>query len=129
MSRADLTPFEKLLYDDGYTSKKPAGVYDARCYICNDPDFAQMGLPLCRSCPECERVGRGPGHIAADGEECTVCGYCEDNGYVLWAWLENERGDTVKLLGEVRRDGRETKTQEPAGRTEQAQGGHERAIS
>lgn len=107
MSREELTPFEQLLYDDGYTSKKPAGVYDDRCYICNDPDFARMGLPLCRSCPACEREGRGPGHIAADDTECTVCEYDEYDEYeerAAW-WLE-VRGDTVKLLCGARRDGR-----------------------
>ena len=42
-------------------------VHDADCYICNDPDFARAGLPLCYACPECG------GHIAADDGECQAC--------------------------------------------------------
>ncbi|MDT7784568.1 MAG: hypothetical protein QOF58_2987, partial [Pseudonocardiales bacterium] len=26
-------------------------VYRRGCFICEDPEFAQMGLPLCRPCP------------------------------------------------------------------------------
>jgi hypothetical protein len=44
------------------------------CYICRDPEFAVMGLPLCRKCPRCA------GHIAADDEVCDDCG-CTDNPY------------------------------------------------
>lgn len=74
MAREDLTPFEQRLYDDPYTSSTE--VYDPRCYICNDPDFARMGLPLCRKCPECQKSGK-LGHVAADDTVCTVCGYDE----------------------------------------------------
>lgn len=49
-------------------------VYSADCYICNDPEFAQMGLPLCRKCPKCE------GHVAADDSVCDDCGYDEYDG-------------------------------------------------
>jgi len=41
-------------------------VYSPDCYICNDPEFAQMGLPLCRKC-SCG------GHIAADDSVCDDC--------------------------------------------------------
>lgn len=44
-------------------------VYDANCYICNDPEFAQMGLPLCKPCPDCD-----DGHVPADDVECSNCG-------------------------------------------------------
>jgi hypothetical protein len=47
------------------------------CYICEDPEFAQMGLPLCRKCSQCVKAGRGSGHIAADDTVCDVCGYDE----------------------------------------------------
>lgn len=40
---------------DGYTSTPEPNVYSEKCYICNDPEFAQMGLPLCKACPECKR--------------------------------------------------------------------------
>jgi hypothetical protein len=43
-------------------------VYKAGCYICEDPEFAQMGLPLCYACPDCG------GHIAADDTRCDDCG-------------------------------------------------------
>jgi hypothetical protein len=50
-------------------------VHREGCYICEDPEFALMGLPLCRPCPECIRQGRGQGHIPADDDECSECGY------------------------------------------------------
>jgi hypothetical protein len=39
-------------------------VYDPTCYICLDPEFALMGLPLCYPCPFCGE------HIAADDSRC-----------------------------------------------------------
>lgn len=75
-------------------------VFDRRCYICRDPEFAQMGMPLCSPCPACLRLqttcgtcaGKGftgqsepcsdclstgligsMGHIPADDDTCTVC--------------------------------------------------------
>lgn len=73
------------------------------CYICRDPEFAAMGMPLCSPCPQCVRermnlcaacrgtrgLPGGPlcqacevkgytgtlGHIAADDETCDECGY------------------------------------------------------
>jgi hypothetical protein len=68
MSREDLTPFEKILYDDSYTSTPT--VFREGCYICEDPDFARMGLPLCRPCDKCKT-----GHVAADDSRCDDCGY------------------------------------------------------
>lgn len=38
------------------------------CYICQDPEFALMGLPLCRPCPKCN------GHVPADDSICSDCG-------------------------------------------------------
>ena len=35
-------------------------IFKKGCYICEDPEFAQMGLPLCYACPECGQ------HVAAD---------------------------------------------------------------
>jgi ribosomal protein L37E len=64
-----------VLLTDGYTSRTT--VYDERCYICRDPEFSQMGLPLCRECEECGRTGRGLGHVAADDCVCSACGYDE----------------------------------------------------
>lgn len=46
-------------------------VYNERCYICNDREFALMGLPLCYAC-----VVEGCGaHVPADDVTC-------DNGHV-----------------------------------------------
>jgi hypothetical protein len=50
-------------------------VYQEGCYICRDPEYALMGLPLCKPCPMCQRQGTGDGHIAADDTVCSVCGY------------------------------------------------------
>ena len=39
------------------------------CYICEDPEFERMGLPLCYACPTCGA------HVAADEAGCKECGY------------------------------------------------------
>jgi len=54
-----------MLLDD-FTSKPT--VYNRDCYICTDPEFAQMGLPLCYKCSECGA------HVPADDNIC-------DNGH------------------------------------------------
>jgi len=45
-------------------------VYRESCYICRDPEFAQMGLPLCSLCPSCKT-----GHVPADDPVCDDCGF------------------------------------------------------
>jgi len=69
---------------DGKTST--AVVYLKGCYICEDPEFAQMGLPLCRPCPECLRAQRSMGHVPADDDTCDECG--EQDG----PWNYDEEG-------------------------------------
>jgi len=54
------------MLSDGITSKPT--VYNEKCYICNDPEFAQMGLPLCYPCYLCGA------HVPADDSIC-------DNGH------------------------------------------------
>lgn len=44
-------------------------VFKEGCYICEDPEFSLMGLPLCRPCEKCG------GHVAADDTRCDDCGY------------------------------------------------------
>ena len=44
-------------------------VHNNTCYICRDPEFAQMGLPLCYACLICGA------HVPADDLEC-------DNGHM-----------------------------------------------
>jgi hypothetical protein len=39
-------------------------VYSEDCYICRDPEFAMMGLPLCYPCAKCN------GHVPADDTIC-----------------------------------------------------------
>lgn len=56
-----------MLFDE-HTTTPDDSIYREDCYICTDPEFAQMGLPLCRSCPECK-----VGHIAADDTACDRC--------------------------------------------------------
>jgi len=43
-------------------------VFKQGCYICEDPEFALMGLPLCTRCLFCN------GHVAADDTVCDDCG-------------------------------------------------------
>jgi hypothetical protein len=43
-------------------------VYSPKCYICNDPEFSMMGMPLCQPCLKCG------GHVAADDCVCDICG-------------------------------------------------------
>ena len=69
-----------MLLADNYTSKPR--VHRAGCYICADPEFAAMVLPLCRSCPSCREAGRGDGHIPADDQVCDECGYDEEEAYL-----------------------------------------------
>jgi hypothetical protein len=42
--------------------------YRESCYICNDEEFALIGLPLCYACPKCG------GHVPADDTVCSDCG-------------------------------------------------------
>jgi hypothetical protein len=52
------------------------------CYICDDPEFAAMGLPLCQPCPECSAADdENRGHIPADDEVCDDCGYNARDAY------------------------------------------------
>ena len=43
-------------------------VFRPDCYICTDPEFALMGMPLCKPCTFCH------GHVAADDTICDDCG-------------------------------------------------------
>lgn len=68
-------PAYTLLQDD-FTTTPIEGLYRKSCYICNDPEYAQMGLPLCYPCPKCG------GHVPADDSVCTDC-YHDCNPYDL----------------------------------------------
>jgi hypothetical protein len=94
-----------FLLADGHTTKPV--VHDPLCYICNDPEFAQMGLPLCRPCPHCREAGRGDGHVPADDTVCTECGHdeCEREAMLdmVRAWAhsspchDDERYDSQRI--------------------------------
>lgn len=49
------------------SKRSRTNVYREGCYICEDPEFSLMGLPLCYACPKCG------GHIAADDTRCDEC--------------------------------------------------------
>jgi hypothetical protein len=83
-------PAYDLLTDD-FTSTPEPGVFDEHCYICTDPEFAQMGLPLCRPCPICQLTGI-PGHVPADDSLCTLCGADE------YAWRAEHDQPTAEEL-------------------------------
>lgn len=79
-------PAYALLQDDVVSTRV---VYRSGCFICEDPEFAMMGLPLCRPCPKCQEQGK-TGHIAADDCECDDCGYDEHEAYLE----AHEKGET-----------------------------------
>jgi hypothetical protein len=93
-------PAQILLQDPNVFSTPHPGVYDHHCYICNDREFAQLGMPLCRPCPECRRLQRGQGHIPADDNFCTVCGQNEDDYEEAWLWIQS-RADDIRVLWPV----------------------------
>lgn len=61
----------RFMLHDGFTTEPK--VYQPGCHICEDPEFAQMGLPLCYPCKFCR------GHVAADGDVCDKCGKDQNN--------------------------------------------------
>lgn len=64
---------EQGLKDPTKRSRKT--VHRDGCYICEDPEFALMGLPLCSPCEKCG------GHVSADD---TVCSDCKTDQRDLW---------------------------------------------
>jgi hypothetical protein len=48
--------------------------HDDDCYICRDPEFALMGLPLCFACRVCGA------HVAADDPTCGACNHDHSEG-------------------------------------------------
>lgn len=71
-----------FMLSDGHTSTPK--VYRNGCYICRDPEYAQMGLPLCKVCPECCKKAENEGqmgHIPEDDTRCDDCGYDEWEAY------------------------------------------------
>lgn len=63
-------------------------IYKQSCYICTDPEFALMGLPVCKPCPVILDNGEPCGvHWAADDSEC-------DNGCdVMGHYMDKRMSD------------------------------------
>ena len=71
------------LLEEGLSGKrkiKKSEVFNENCYICRDPEFALMGLPLCYPCPICGA------HVPAD--DCTC-----DNGHDVMEYYEGLEED------------------------------------
>lgn len=49
---------------------KRSTVYNHSCYICRDPEFALMGLPLCKPCTYSVDGVQCGAHTPADDIEC-----------------------------------------------------------
>lgn len=80
-----------FLLSSGHTTPKTA--HSDRCYICRDPEYAQMGLPLCTYCGTCTaKEGQSAGHIPADDVECSVCGAVSDEYVEAMERLSKETG-------------------------------------
>jgi hypothetical protein len=47
--------------------RTPKTVHKDGCFICEDDEFARMGMSLCYPCKFCG------GHVAADDYRCDVC--------------------------------------------------------
>jgi hypothetical protein len=58
-------------------SVTPKPIHKPGCYICEDPEFAQMGLPLCQPCDQCG------GHVPADDTQCDNPD-CNYDAYDAW---------------------------------------------
>lgn len=59
----------------------PKNIHRDGCYICEDPEFALMGLPVCKPCVACQ------GHVAADD---TICDDCGADAYELYLIAKGE---------------------------------------
>ena len=57
------------------TQRSKPTVHKDGCYICDDPEYSLMGLPLCQPCSACVAAGRGWGHVPADDSVCSECGH------------------------------------------------------
>lgn len=67
--------------EDQWVSK--SSVFNERCYICNDREFALMGMPLCYPCEVVIDGVKCGSHVPADDEEC-------DEGHNMRVWYETK---------------------------------------
>lgn len=59
---------EEIFGAQGKVWRSETDVYKDGCYICEDPEYSLMGMPLCYPCNQCG------GHVAADDCVCDDCG-------------------------------------------------------
>lgn len=59
---------EEIETPDEFNWRTKPVIHREGCYICEDPEFSLMGLPLCYPCQFCN------GHVAADSDTCDECG-------------------------------------------------------
>jgi hypothetical protein len=67
--------------DDTEPWLKDKPIHKDGCYICEDPEFRLMGLPLCQPCPVVVDGKVCGEHCAADDSVC-------DEGHDLQEWYE-----------------------------------------
>jgi hypothetical protein len=85
------------LLEEGLSGKrkvKVPEVYNPSCYICIDPEFALMGLPLCYPCYKCGA------HVPADDCVCDNGHDQEDMDNPVYANFINSCDNEIKLLSE-----------------------------
>lgn len=63
------------------------------CYICDDPEFSLMGLPLCYACSKCS------GHVPADDTVCSDCRHDQMDDRP--EPTEEQRAQTAQLLQDL----------------------------
>jgi hypothetical protein len=90
---AKMTPADPAwwMMEDDFTSTPVKGLYRDNCYICRDPEFAQMGLPLCYACTECG------GHVAADDTVCDDCSV--DAQEIYYAAMKKKQDECGEATG------------------------------
>lgn len=50
--------------------RTPTPIFKKGCYICEDPEFSMMGLPVCKPCPVLVDGQPCGAHWAADDSVC-----------------------------------------------------------
>lgn len=78
-------PAYALIANPNIHSTPNTDIFRSDCYICLDPEFALMGMPLCKPCEACG------GHVAADD---TVCDDCDADAYELYMESKNDERTT-----------------------------------
>lgn len=68
--------------DTGWVT--PKTIHKDGCYICEDPEFALMGLPLCKPCPVVVDGVVCGAHVPADDEDC-------DEGHSVHQWYYDNK--------------------------------------